>query len=426
MSPQKTILSGESSPTVQEFRSGYQALIASFVGAGCGISSICFYTNSVFVAAIDQDMSWTRGEIQIGISIMILAAVFTAPLAGMMMDRFGARAVALTSIPLFSLSLVALSFTTDQIWTFYSGWVLMSVLAAGTLPITWTKVVNEWFDHARGLALGLTLAGTGIAAVIAPGYAAWLINEFGWRNAYALMGITIFLIAFGPIFFFFYEAGSNRTNQKRTAPSSNIKSPSSRFGPTLREAITGYRLWALCIALLCIAGGISGVITNLVPMLTDKGLSVSEAASYAGLVGLSVIAGRLLAGFLMDIMWAPIVAATFLGMPLFAALLLQLPVMSTEQIVIAALIIGLAAGAELDIMALLISRYFGLQHYGALYGFLYVFFSIGAGLAPMLFGWTYDISGNYELTLNLVAFLSVTGAVLILTLGRYPNVNSSI
>ncbi len=162
--------------SIQEFKRGYKPLIASLVGAGCGISSICFYTNSVFVAAIDKDMPWSRGEIQIGISIMILAAVFTAPIIGMLIDRFGARAVALTSMPLFSLCMAGMSFVSEQIWTFYVGWVVMSVLAAGTLPITWTKVVNEWFDRSRGLALGLTLMGTGLAAAIAPRYAAWLIE----------------------------------------------------------------------------------------------------------------------------------------------------------------------------------------------------------------------------------------------------------
>jgi MFS family permease len=410
-----------SSSTVQEFRLGYKSLIASLIGAGCGISSVCFYTNSVFVAAIDQDMSWSRGEIQIGISIMILAAVVTAPLVGMIMDKFGARTVALTSIPLFSLSLIGLSFSNDQIWTFYAGWVVMSVLAAGTLPITWTKVVNEWFDEARGLALGLTLAGTGIAAAITPGYAAWLIAEFGWRNAYAALGVTVFLIAFVPILLFFHEADDERKASNTAAPVSKVA-----YGPTLREAMKGCRLWVLCIGLLFVAGGISGVITNLVPMLVDKGLTVGNAARYAGLVGVSVIVGRLLAGFLMDRIWAPLIAAIFLSMPAIAALMLYMPNMTNLQISFAVLIVGLSAGAELDIMAFLISRYFGLKHYGGLYGFLYVFFSIGAGLAPMLFGWVYDTSGNYELTLKLVALLSILGSVLMLTLGKYPTFDKTI
>ena len=402
----------------QEFKQGYKVLLAALIGAGCGLTSVCFYTNSVFVAAIDADMPWSRGEIQLGISIMILAAVITAPLTGLVIDRFGARAVALVSMPLFALSLIGLSFTGNQIWMFYTGWVVMSVLAAGTLPVTWTKVVNGWFDRARGLALGLTLMGTGIAAAVAPGYTAWLITGFGWRNAYALLGITVIVIAYVPLLLFFREAGS--ANIVRAFSSDAEGENLAPSGLSLKQALKGYKLWALCIALLCVAVGISGVITNLVPILTDRGLPVSDAAHFAGYIGISVIAGRLLAGFLMDKVWAPAVAALFLGMPLVSAIILQQLLLNETQIMIAALIVGLAAGAELDIMAYLISRYFGLAHYGSLYGFLYIFFSVGAGLAPFVFGRSFDASGSYDFTLHAVAILSATGAGLIITLGRYP------
>ena len=85
-----------------------------------------------------------------------------------------------------------------------------------------------------------------------------------------------------------------------------------------------------------------------------------------------------------------------------------------------ALIIGLAAGAELDLLAYLSSRYFGLKHYGAIYGGLYVFFSIGAGIAPASFGRTVDVLGSYNLVLYVVAVMSIVGAALMLTLGKYP------
>ena len=151
-----------------EFRRGYKPLLGALIGAGCGLSSVCFYTNGVFVAAISEDMNWSRGAIQVGVSIMILIAVITAPTVGWLIDRYGARRIALISLPLFGITLSGMSLVTDQIWTFYAGWTVMSIFAAGTLPITWTKVVNGWFDDFRGMALGLTLAGTGIAATLAP------------------------------------------------------------------------------------------------------------------------------------------------------------------------------------------------------------------------------------------------------------------
>jgi MFS family permease len=403
-----------------EFRRGYKPLLGALIGAGCGLSSVCFYTNGVFVAAISEDMNWSRGAIQVGVSIMILIAVITAPTVGWLIDRYGARRIALISLPLFGITLSGMSLVTDQIWTFYAGWTVMSIFAAGTLPITWTKVVNGWFDDFRGMALGLTLAGTGIAATLAPSYVVWLIDIMGWRNAYVALAFTVMGISLPSVYLLFKEPVESQSGKVNQIDAAISKQPLMATGLSVKEALKGYRFWVLSISLLLVAASISGVITNFVPLLTDKGLSFADAARYAGLIGVSVIGGRLVAGFLMDRLWAPMIAAIFLCMPCLAAFILTSGNISPMLLGLSALIVGLAAGAELDLMAFLVSRYFGLKHYGALYGGIYIFFSIGAGLAPAMFGWTYDMFGHYQAVLYIAAISSMIGACLMLTLGRYP------
>jgi MFS family permease len=403
-----------------EFRRGYKPLLGALIGAGCGLSSVCFYTNGVFVAAISEDMNWSRGAIQIGVSIMILIAVITAPTVGWLIDRYGARRIALISLPLFGITLSGMSLVTDQIWTFYAGWAVMSIFAAGTLPITWTKVVNGWFDDFRGMALGLTLAGTGIAATLAPSYVVWLIDIMGWRNAYVALAFTVMAISLPSVYLLFKEPVESQSGMVNQVDATISKQPLMAAGLSVKEALKGYRFWVLSISLLLVAASISGIITNFVPLLTDKGLSFADAARYAGLIGVSVIGGRLVAGFLMDRLWAPMIAAIFLCMPCLAAFILTTGNISPMLLGLSALIVGLAAGAELDLMAFLVSRYFGLKHYGALYGGIYIFFSIGAGLAPAMFGWTYDMFGHYQAVLYIAAISSMIGACLMLTLGRYP------
>jgi len=403
-----------------EFRRGYKPLLGALIGAGCGLSSVCFYTNGVFVAAISEDMNWSRGAIQVGVSIMILIAVITAPTVGWLIDRYGARRIALISLPLFGITLSGMSLVTDEIWTFYAGWTVMSIFAAGTLPITWTKVVNGWFDDFRGMALGLTLAGTGIAATLAPSYVVWLIDIMGWRNAYVALAFTVMGISLPSVYLLFKEPVESQSGKVNQIDAAISKQPLMATGLSVKEALKGYRFWVLSISLLLVAASISGVITNFVPLLTDKGLSFADAARYAGLIGVSVIGGRLVAGFLMDRLWAPMIAAIFLCMPCLAAFILTTGNISPMLLGLSALIVGLAAGAELDLMAFLVSRYFGLKHYGALYGGIYIFFSIGAGLAPAMFGWTYDMFGHYQAVLYIAAISSMIGACLMLTLGRYP------
>ena len=399
---------------LKEFKLGYKALLGAMIGAGCGLASISFYTHSVFVTAISQDTDWSRGQIQMGVSIMILMAIVTAPIVGSLVDRFGARIIALFSIPLYGLSMSSFVLIGDDINHYYFVWTVMSIIAAGTLPVTWTRVVNQWFDNSRGIALGLTLAGTGIAATFGPTYVTSLIQDFGWRKAYLFLALTVSFFSMPAVFFLFKEPIVKNT-------SNETKTDKVLLGVAFRDALQGHQFWYMGIALIFAAGGISGLITNSVPMLIDKGFTLAEAASYAGLIGLSVILGRLVVGFLLDYFWAPMIAAIFLSSPLIAAIILVGNLDSSLIISLSMIIIGLAAGAELDLLAFLASRYFGLKDYGKLYGSLYVFFSIGAGLAPAAFGRYFDANGDYELLLYIVIITSLISGLLMLKLGPYPS-----
>lgn len=396
----------------KEFRRGARPLIGATVGAGCGLSSVSFYTHGVFVPSIAADTGWSRGDVQLGVTIMILMAVVSAPIVGLLIDRYSARTVALCSIPLYGVTLAAFSLVGDSLLAYYGAWIAMSLLAAGTLPLTWTRVVNAWFDKSRGLALGITLAGTGIAATFAPTYVNTLIDNVGWRDAYALLAATVTLIAL-PIVFGLFRDPPHALDEKPAAQQ-------NQSGLTLPQALKSFRFWLLALGFLFVAAGIGGLITNTFPMLLDRGLTATEAAGYMGLIGICVIAGRLLVGALLDRFWAPLIAAIFLAAPCISALILTGQELTPLLITIAVLIIGLAAGAELDLMAFLVSRYFGLAKYGTMYGALYVFFSIGAGLAPFAFGKFYDVFGSYDFILALVAGMSVCGAVMLLFLGSYP------
>ncbi len=88
-----------------------------------------------------------------------------------------------------------------QLWMLYLAYGVMAVLGAGTSPVTWTSAITANFDRTRGMALGLTLTGTGICAVLAPQYGVWLVESFGWRVAY--LGLALLPILFaGPIVYF--------------------------------------------------------------------------------------------------------------------------------------------------------------------------------------------------------------------------------
>lgn len=395
----------------REFRQGWRPLTAATIGAGCGITSIPFYTHGVFVVPIAAEMGWTRGATQFAFTLLMLSAIVCAPLMGMLLDRFGARRVGLASIPLLGLTFAGLSLATPQIWTYYAAWLVMAVLAAGTLPVTWTRAVTTWFDEKRGLALGITMSGTGIAATIAPVVAAALIAAYGWQGAYQALGLIIVLIGLPVVALWFREA--SQADLRGSAPR-------VLTGIMLREASRLPRFWVLAVSLLFVSTGIAGVISNLVPLLLDRGFDGPVAARYAGLIGIAVIFGRLVTGYLIDRVWAPLIAAIFLSAPAVACLLLASGSPVEFWIGLAAFLIGFAAGAELDLIAYLTSRYFGLKYYGAIYGAQFAFFAMGAGLGPPMFGFVFDFTASYTPILLVSAVLFFVGGMILLLMGAYP------
>ena len=163
----------------------------------------------------------------------------------------------------------------------------------------------------------------------------------------------------------------------------------------------------------------SGMVPNLIPALQDQGISAQKAATAISIFGIAVIAGRLIVGYLVDKLWAPGVAAIAISLPVIGSLLL-IGAPSFSIACVAAAFLGFAAGAELDLMAFLAAKYFGLLHYAKIYAVLYAALALASGLAPMLFATIFDVTGSYNVGFLFGAGFFGIGALMIITLGKYP------
>lgn len=374
-----------------------------------------YYTIGALVGPLTQQFGWTRAEVQFAILFSAGFGALTAPLIGMMSDRYGPRALVLPGLVGLGAGFFIAASTSDQLWMFYFAYAFMALFGAGATPITWTRAIVASFEKYRGLALGLTLMGTGICAMFTPSLATWLVEKFGWRGAYVGLGLLPWLLA-GPLVFFWFKpkrALSVRDNAAHGAADTEV------WGLTLRDAARGYRFWVLCVSIFAVYMAVSGISPNMIPSLTDKGLAPALAAKISGLFGGGIILGRLVIGALLDRFWAPGVALVSLLLPVTGCLILA-GNPALVWIFVAVLLIGLAAGAELDLMSFLVARYFGLRHYSQIYSILYALLAVGSGMAPMLFASVYDRTKSYEVSYLAAAALFAIGAVSVLALGRYP------
>ncbi|MEM8981455.1 MAG: MFS transporter [Pseudomonadota bacterium] len=393
----------------------WRIVLACFFGVSLSTTSIPFYTLGAFTVPLQAELGWARAEIQAAMAFLTLGSLLSVPFVGIAIDRFGTRAVGLFSIAVFGLAFMNIGWSTSSLSSFYLNWTLMAAIGAGTTPITWTRAINGWFDKQRGVALGFALAGTGVAGFVTPQVATYLIEAYGWRNAYIGLGVFPLVVSL-PLVFLLLRDPSHGVVGASTVP----QQTSNLTGVSLGTAVGQWKFWAIIIAFFIISFGIGGTIPNLIPLLSDGGMDLKTAAGVAGSIGLSVIFGRVIAGFLIDRFWAPAVAFFVFSMPALSCWVLSGEVSNIAVATIAAVLIGLAAGAEFDLIAYLTSRYFGLKNYGKIYAWPFAAFSIGAGIAPFLFGKVHDSYGNYQPILLAAALFYVAGSAILLTLGRYP------
>lgn len=393
-----------------EFSQGWRPLLASSLGNAAGLSGIPFYTFGVFVVPLATAFGWTRGQAAGAASFLILGTAITAPLIGSLIDRIGARSVALLSLFALSLGYFALPLINGSVHMFYAAWLLIALIGGGTTPVVWTRAVNLWFDRSRGLALGLTLAGSGLAGVFGPTLSTHLIRAYGWQGGYIGIGAFILLISIPIVAWLF----------KERAPATSAARESSTHMPGLSfaESIRTVTFWKIAGSFFFMSGAISGLIIHIVPLLLDRGLSDTAAASIAGTLGMAVLIGRIAVGLLLDRFRAPLVAATLFGITAIGCLLLTLQGAPTWMLLLSVISLGLATAAEVDMVAFLVSRYFGMKAYGRIYGSQLTSFYLGAALGPILIGATYDHFGNYFVVLCAVATIILLGATALGTLGR--------
>ncbi len=400
---------------MSEFSRGWKVLAAAFLGVMCGASPIPFNILGALFKPLYDEFGWNRGQVSAGITVFGIVASLMAPVFGWLADRYGVRRVGLLSLAGFAASFAALYFTPASLTGFYALWFVIGVIGIGSTPVTWSRAISLWFVEQRGLALGIMLIGTSAAAFVVPTLAVWAIARFGWREMFPIVALLPLLVALPTCFALFREPRPDERPAALTTHDGRVK------GMTFGAAARTRQFWTLWISILLIAAAYGGAHIHMIPMVMDHHFSAAVAAGMMGIVGLGLLVGRVGVGFLLDRVWGPAIGFPVLCLPAIACFLLMGTSHDATAITIAAFLLGFAAGAESDLIAFLAARYFGMAHFGRIYGMLYMPFGLFSAISPLIYGIVRDRTGSYDAMLTVAAGLFVTGGALLLSLGRYPD-----
>ncbi|KAA0696139.1 MFS transporter [Halopseudomonas laoshanensis] len=400
----------------REFKIGWKILILAVVGVATSSSSLLLYSFSSMMIPLEQALGWGRSELQAAITALSLGTIVAAQLAGWLNLKFGLRIVTILSLIALSISLVLLTQVKTTIWSLYLGYFLVPLAGLGTLQITWSHLVNLWFVENRGLALAIILSGSGLAAAGLPLLITWSVSTWNWQAGFIALSLLPVLIALPLTLLWLLPVRV----ESGTVTAKQPISQNAAGGMLLAEALRSWRFWLCNLSMTLVVACVVGLVTNIIPLLQDRGLSAVEAGQIFSAFGISLIFGRLVVGYLIDRLWAPGVASIALLMPAVACLIFALSSGNTALYVLATMLVGIGAGAEFDIAAFLIAKYFGMRDYGRLFGIHLGLITAGAAAAPLLFGALYSMTGDYSGLLIFSTVCFVVGPLMLLLLGSYP------
>ena len=394
---------------------GWWIVAIAAVAMSTGPGQFAFGALGLFIKPLAEEFGWNRAQVSLAATYFTIALAFSIPVIGQLADRFGSRRVLLPSILVFAALLALPALLVDTLWKLYLIYILMGCLGAGANALPYLRTIATWFDSRRGLAIGIAMGGSGMGFAYVPPLAQYVIDSYGWRAGYLCLAVFTVIVTIPLVYFFLRDAPvkQGRAIAPDTGDEDSVKT-SFKLLPVLKSRL----LWQLFLIFCLLSFGLYGVLSHLFPMMTDRGMTATNAALVQSTLGIAIVCSRIFVGYLIDRFTATRVAflcflSSACGVGILATGAVNAPAF------FAALCIGLSLGAEIDMLAYLTSRYFGVDNFGKIYGILFASFLIGTSLGPYAFGLAYETYGSYREVLISAAIVIIISAVTTLLLPAY-------
>ena len=382
--------------------------------AGTFLGSLSTYAFGIFIHPLEEAFGWSRAGISAGVTIYAVVGVIGAPLAGLLLDRVGTRRMGIYATIAFLIVLAGLSLINKSLWSWWAGWFLLGFIALGLKPAVWSKAVASFFFTGRGMALAAMLCGTAVGSSTMPLFSHWLIEHFGWRNAFIGLGLLSATLVVPVLFLFLYDATDGHPAQQKRVDRRELP------GWSVAEGLRRRELYQIAFAAFVATAIIGGYIVHIVPMLTSLGLDRSTAVSTVAIVGVMSVTARLVVGYLFDRIGSPAIGAISLAAPMLPGLILLYGSPDLLTAIGAAVALGICAGGEFDAVIYLSTRYFGMRAYGTLFGIVESALLAGVGAGPLIAGYIFDQTQSYDAFFLLTIPVSLIAGLQLLTLRHYP------
>lgn len=395
---------------LNELLRGWRVLLGATLGASFAVTSLPFYTSGLFIKALHQEFGWSLAALSLGPALMVAALAFAAPALGYLFDRFGERRFIVPGllVQIVGLTLLSRSSSLPMYYALLAG---MALLGAGCAAPAYVRIVNRHFDLSKGTALAVMITGAALLSALAPPLVQLTITRYGWSQAY--LGLALAVGCATPVIYLLLRS-AGAADMVRSAPTADAPRDDFRYTDLLRDRT----FIVLASAVALVAAACPGLLIHFPAMLATSGVTAQDAAWMVSLIGFTQIGSRLATGVLVDRFFAPRIATLFMATSAGAFLAFWWG--GPSWAVAGAIAVGLAYGAEADLLGYFAGRYYKQQHFSRVFGIFYSVFLIGTALSPGLYGYIVDRSGGYGPALPLAAGCLAAASVLFFLLPRFP------
>lgn len=379
------------------------AFTVTFVGFGCA------YTFSAFVESLQLEFGASRGSVSLVFSLAGFLYFSLGTISGPLADRWGSRRFAILGMLLVGAGL-AFAAAARSLVEVYVAYGLGVGLGVGFSYVPVVGAVQRWFVKRRGFASGLAVSGIGVGTLAMPPFAAHLIENVGWREAYVVLGVVAVVLGVGMSLFIANDPAARNLAPDGEAVAQGKPMPAPS-GTSLRDAIRTRQFLSLYAACLICSFGVFVPFVHLVPFAVDHEVPQSSAVLLLGVIGVGSTVGRFFLGGLADrIGRQSFVLAMYVGMAVSLAIW---AVASGFWLLAAfALLFGLFYGGWVAILPAMVMDYFGGRSVSGIIGVLYTSVAFGALVGPSAAGFAFDLSHSYLVPILVSVGVNVLAAVI--------------
>ncbi len=369
------------------------------------------YCFAAFFRALESEFAASRADVSLIFSLAGFLYFAIGAITGSLADRFGTRLVVAAGMVLTAAGLFLAS-RADTLVGIYWAYGLGVGLGVGFVYVPAVGAVQRWFERKRGLASGIAVAGIGVGTLVVPPLASLLIEQAGWRGAYAVLAAAALLIGLGATALLEHSPERRGLQRDGIAPA-GAAATAAPTGCTLGQALRSRPFWLLYGAGLATSFGIFIPFVHLAPFARDLGLTEQFGVLLVGLIGVGSVIGRFLLGGSAD----RIGRRRGLALMIFglaAMMLLWLWASAPLTLVAFALLFGTFYGGFVALIPALTADYFGGRSVSSIIGFLYTSYAFGTLLGPTLAGLAFDLASSYTLPIVAAIVTNLLGLACVL------------